>query len=127
VGSGTVEGRTSSGFALPSALADLDFKFFAVEPALFPDGGAPLATEPAMALFEIAPGAGESGLPLESFAATFWTLLPELFGPALEPSFARSSSACSARFALAVRTAAVPEFPYRSIKSCVGLFVNEAV
>jgi hypothetical protein len=95
VGSGTVEGRTSSGFGLPSALADLDFKFFAVEPALLPAGGAPLATEPAMALFEIAPGAGESELPLESFAATFWTLLPELFGPALEPSFARSSSAWS--------------------------------
>src|ERR1700730_2610799 len=93
VGSGTVEGRTSSGFALPTALADLDFKFFAAELTLLPVGVELPPTEPAMALFEIAAGAGESGLPFESFAATFWTLLPELFGPALDPSFARSSSA----------------------------------
>src|SRR6266403_1808554 len=111
-----------SGFAPAAAFADLDFKFFAVEPALRTAAGAPPATEPMIALLEFPAGAG-SGFSLEFLAATFWTDLPALFDPAL----ASSPSACSPRFALAVRTVAVPEFPYRSIKSCVGLFFNEAV
>jgi hypothetical protein len=107
---------------------DFDFEFLAVEAASRPTPGAPPpATEPLMALFEFASGAGGSGFTFELFAATFWTLLAVMFDPAPDASLALSPFACSPRFALAVRTAAIPEFPYRSIKSCVGLFVSEAV
>jgi hypothetical protein len=48
----------------------LDFKFFAVEPALRLAAGAPAATEPLIALLEFPAGAG-SGFSLEFLAATF--------------------------------------------------------
>ncbi len=105
VGCGALAGRIKSGFVfVAAALTDFDFTFVAL--------GRELRVAAEGLLFAAVP-------PIELSMALFE------FAGALSSEF---SATCCVLFAWAVRTGADSvEFPYKSISSCGGLLISEAV